>query len=235
MTNEELARVFSGLSTPLVCDACLKLAVEPRMPPPGVRPLAPGMRVAGQVLPARHYGSVDVFLEAMGGAEPGDVLVIDNGGRLDEGCIGDLTVLEARAAGLGGIVVWGLHRDTPELVQIGFPVWSYGTWPVGPRRLAARDADALRRATLGACPVSRADCVFADEDGVVFVPSDRVADLLTTARSIHAKERDQALAVARGRSLREQLRFAEYLERRAASASYSFRDHLRRIGGAIEE
>jgi 4-hydroxy-4-methyl-2-oxoglutarate aldolase len=38
-------------------------------------------------------------------AEPGDVLVIDNGGRMDEGCIGDLTVLEAQASGLAGIAV----------------------------------------------------------------------------------------------------------------------------------
>jgi regulator of RNase E activity RraA len=43
-----------------------------------------GQRVAGRVLPVRHYGSVDVFLEALGRAEAGDVLVVDNGGRLDE-------------------------------------------------------------------------------------------------------------------------------------------------------
>ncbi|HZM21166.1 MAG TPA: hypothetical protein VFC02_05450 [Anaerolineales bacterium] len=52
----------------------------------------------GRVLPARHYGSVDIFLETMGNSQPGDILVIDNGGRLDEGCIGDLTTLEAKAS-----------------------------------------------------------------------------------------------------------------------------------------
>jgi 4-hydroxy-4-methyl-2-oxoglutarate aldolase len=235
MTNEELAGAFAGLSTPLVCDACLKLGVEPRTSPPGIRPLAPDMKAAGRVLPARHYGSVDVFLEAMKACERGDVLVIDNGGRADEGCIGDLTVLEAQAAGLAGIVVWGVHRDSPELRRIGFPVWSYGTCALGPRRHDARDAEALRTATLDSVRVGRADCALADEDGVLFVPADRVADLLSVARSIHATEREQALAVGRGLTLRRQLRFAEYLERRAASPAYSFRDHLRRIGGAIEE
>jgi regulator of RNase E activity RraA len=45
------------------------------------------------------------------------VLVIDNQGRTDESCIGDLTVLEARTWGLSGFVVRGLIRDTSELIK----------------------------------------------------------------------------------------------------------------------
>ena len=235
MTNEQLSRAFSSLSTPLVCDACLKLGVPARLPPPGVRPLTAGMRLAARVLPARHYGSVDVFLEAMAAAQPGDALVIDNAGRADASCIGDLTVLEARATGLAGIVVWGLHRDTPELLQIGFPVWSYGTCPMGPQRLDPRGDEALRSAPIGDVTVSQADCAFADDDGVVFVPLDRAAAILSAAADIHARERSQAEAVAAGRTLREQLRFAEYLSARSRDPSYSFRKHLRSLGGAIEE
>ena len=59
--------------------------------------------------------------------------------------------------------------------------------------------------------------------------------VLETAASIRKTERAQAEAVKGGRNLREQLRFAEFLNRRAAEPGYSFRQHLRRIGGAIEE
>ncbi len=55
-------------------------------------------QIAGRALPVKHYGSVDIFLEAMGTAQPGDILVIDNERRMDEGCIGDLTALEAKAS-----------------------------------------------------------------------------------------------------------------------------------------
>jgi regulator of RNase E activity RraA len=195
----------------------------------------PNQHLAGQALPARHFGSVDVFLEAMQNAQPGDVLVIDNGGRLDEGCIGDLTALEAKNCRLGGIVVWGVHRDTPELRQIRLPIFSYGMWPSGPQRLDTRDSSALLSAQFGNFVVERTDVVFADDDGCLFVPVKQTDDLLSVAQEIREREWSQAEAVKTGRSLREQLDFARYLEKRGADPSYTFREHLRKISGAIEE
>ncbi len=71
MTNQKLQEAFLELSTPLVTDACLRLDLPVRLAPHGIRALITGARLAGRVLPARHYGSVDVFLEAMGGADEG--------------------------------------------------------------------------------------------------------------------------------------------------------------------
>jgi 4-hydroxy-4-methyl-2-oxoglutarate aldolase len=233
--NNTLAEKFSELSTPLVADAAVRLKLPFRIAPAGIAPIISGSRVAGRVLPVRHFGSVDVFLEAMETAEAGDVLVIDNGGRRDEGCIGDLTALEAKAAGLAAIVVWGTHRDAPELRQIGFPIWSYGSWPSGPQRLEARDDSALLSARFGDFEVQKSDAVFADDDGCVFVEAASVEQLLATARTIWEKERRQAEAIQSGTTLRSQLRFAEYLDKRSADSSYTLRQHLRKIGGAIEE
>lgn len=117
-----------------------------------------------------------MFLEALEESEAGDMLVVDNDGRLDEGCIGDLVAREVQGAGLAGIVIWGRHRGSCELAEIGLPLFSLG-------------------------------------------------DL----------EHRQALAMIDGHSLRDQLRFTDYLSRRRADDHFSFHQHLREIGGAIEE
>ena len=235
MTPELLPRAFDQLSTPLIADAALRLKIPLRISPPGIRPIMPNQRLAGPVLPARHFGSVDVFLEAMREAKPGDVLVIDNGGRLDEACIGDLTALEAENCGLAGIIVWGAHRDTPELRQIRLPIFSYGMCPSGPQRLESRDSSALHSARFGNFVVEHGDMAFADDDGCLFVFAKHIDDLFSVAHEIWERERSQAEAIKNGRSLREQLDFARYLEKRVADPSYTFREHLRKISGAIEE
>ncbi|MFH8344223.1 RraA family protein [Streptomyces sp. NPDC018045] len=180
-------------------------------------------------------GSVDVFLEALEAVAPGDVLVADNGGRADESCVGDLVALEARAAGLTGIVVWGLHRDTADLREIGLPVSSLGATPAGPRRLDARPDGAPETATVGEWPVGRADLAPGDDDGVLFLPTAAAGALFTLAETIRDTERRQADRVREGVSLREQLGFADYLAGRRRHPALTFREHLRAVGGAVEE
>jgi regulator of RNase E activity RraA len=234
MDHQELQERFTTLTTAHLADACIRARVPVRCAPATLQAVVPGSRLAGRALPARHVGSVDIFLEALVGAEAGDVLVVDNSGRLDESCVGDLMALEAQAARLGGMVIWGLHRDTADVRAIGLPVFSLGALPTGPQRLDVRPPDALESATVGDWTVSREDLVLGDDDGVIFAPASRAEDVFTLAETIRDTERLQAERIRGGVSMRSQVQFDTYLAQRQQNPSLTFRDYLRAVGGAIE-
>ncbi len=225
-----------AVATAQIADACMRLSVPFRIAPAGIRPVAPveGL-ICGPVVPVRHYGSVDIFLEALEALPAGGIMVIDNGGRVDEACIGDLVVLEVKNAGLQAMVVWGLHRDTSGLLAIGLPVLSCGAFPAGPSRLDARQSAALVSARLGGFEVTRGDTAFVDQDGAVFIESEHVDAVVAAAKTIREREIQQTKAAIEGLSLREQFQFQKYLKQRDAVESYTFRQHISAISKSIEE
>jgi regulator of RNase E activity RraA len=133
------------------------------------------------------------------------------------------------------MIIWGFHRDTAELIQIGFPLFSYGSCLAGPLRLDPRDPDALTNARFGNAIVTNQDVVFADADGILFIPDTKKKQILSVAEAIFQRERRQAEEIRGGTKLREQLHFSEYLDKRSSDPTYTLRQHLRTIGGAIEE
>ncbi|HEX8095495.1 RraA family protein [Jatrophihabitans sp.] len=235
MGPEQLDQRFARLTAAHVADACVRAQVPVRCAPAAVQSVVAGDRLAGRVLPARHVGSVDIFLEALERARPGDVLVVDDGGRRDASCVGDLVALEAAAAGLAGMVIWGLHRDTADIRAIGLPVFSMGAIATGPLSLGMRPPDALDSATVGEWLVSADDVVLGDDDGVLFVPAARAEEVFTIAEGIRDTERGQAERMRDGVSLRQQVQFGDYLSARSRNPSLTFREHLRAVRGAIEE
>ncbi|WP_026481721.1 RraA family protein [Agromyces subbeticus] len=226
----------ASVSTPptaAIADAALRLGIEARPAPVALRAVVPGALASGRARPVTHLGSVDVLLETIDDASPGDVMVVDNGGRLDEACVGDLMVLEAERAGLAALVVWGLHRDSAQLLEIGLPVFSLGACPYGPRRVPPAGRR-MPSAVLDGVPVTEADHVFADDDGVLVVPADRVGELVELARAIQVTETAQAERMRGGASLREQLDFTGYRARQASDPELTLRRYLQERGGAIE-
>ncbi len=232
LVSAELASIvdrFPDLSTSLVATACQRFNIGLRVAPAGVRPLRANQRLIGRAIPVRYYGSIDVVLEALEHSNPGDVLVIDNKGRLYEACIDHLTVLEATSAGIKGAVVWGVHRETEKVSFLDFALFSYGSFPRETLQLRQAPTDALAAARIGIATVTRDDVVVADSDGVLFVPYSRLGDVLDAARSIATSQREQAALVRQGSSLRQQFRFRQYLTIRLEDPAYTLRKHLRAV------
>lgn len=222
-------------STAAVFDASMRVDALIRVSPSVITsPLIPDAHIAGPAITVTHRGSVDVFLAAIDSASPGDVLVIDNQGRLDQACIGDLIVLEAAKAGLAGIVLWGLHRDSVQLHEIGLPIWSMGATPAGP--VAAEGKPELASTIpFGTFEVSRGDMVIADADGAMFVRAEDWPWVSKVAHEIMATEVTQATKMTAGTSLRDQVDFGAYFAAVQAGDDVTFREHLRARKAEIEE
>jgi len=90
-------------------------------------------------------------------------------------------------------------------------------------------------ATFGEWSVTRDDLVLGDDDGVLFLPASAADEVFALAESIRDTERRQAERIRAGQTLRDQVQFGTYLARRQHTPTLTFREHLRSVGGAIEE
>lgn len=232
---------LADIATAQITDACIKEKVKYVCAPARLSSVLSEhelkQTLCGSVVPVRHYGSVDVFLELIETTPNLEncILVIDNNGRTDEACIGDLVALEAKHAGFAAILIWGLHRDTRDLRKIGLPVFSYGAYPSGPVRLDVRESDVFKSARFGDAVITNEHTAFIDQDGAVFVETKYVDQVIEVAKAIREREVKQANAAANGTSLRDQFRFDEFLKKRSNNSSLTFREHLRGVMSSIEE
>jgi 4-hydroxy-4-methyl-2-oxoglutarate aldolase len=83
--------------------------------------------------------------------------------------------------------------------------------------------------------VTRDHVVFADDDGVIFLRASEVDGVLAAAEEIFGRERAQAERVRNGVTLAEQFHFDAFIAARNRDPRLTFRAHLRRIAGEIEE
>ena len=130
-------------------------------------------------------------------------------------------------------MIWGLHRDSEELSEIGFPVFSLGALPTGPQRLHVRPADVFSRATVGQHVIGSNDFVVADADGVLFLPEDRLDNIVSIAVAYRETEARQIKAM-RGLEGPKSNSVPRVPGAARQDPSYGFRQHLKDIEAAGE-
>ena len=59
---------------------------------------------------------------------PGDVVVLDNAGRLDCTVWGDILTAVSHRRGIGGTVIHGVCRDVSRALELGYPIFSRGRY-----------------------------------------------------------------------------------------------------------
>ena len=184
----ELVAQASGLQAAILADvAGRRGALHGR-----VRALRPNMKLAGPALTVEVRPGDNLMIHAaIALAQPGDVLVID--GKADQTCalMGTIMMTACRQRGIAGVVVDAAVRDSLEIEEMDFPVFSVGTNPNGPtKNIGGRIGHPI---SCGGVAVHAGDFVLADADGVVVIERQALAGLIPAA---HKKVEDEAKRIA---------------------------------------
>ncbi|MGE5605552.1 MAG: RraA family protein [Bacteroidota bacterium] len=141
-------------------------------------------------------------VKAIDAAEPGDVIVIDNGGRLDTSCWGGILANGAKMKGVSGVIIDGACRDVDDCVEIDFPVYARGSVVATARGRIMEEATNVM-IQFGGVQVRPGDILLADKSGVAVIPQEKLDEVLAKAEELYQKEEDMVAEIRAGKSMIE--------------------------------
>ena len=204
-----IASELSSIGVTTLSDALDRLGIEGQCL--GIMPFARSMRLAGPAFTIRMLpvgltaGSVGDYIDDV---EPGQVVVIDNDGRMDATVWGDILTLVANRRGIGGTVIDGVCRDIDRSIELNYPIYARAnTMRTGKDRVQ-----------VAGVRVMPGDWIVGDGDGIVAVPALRLQEVIKVARDIAAAEENIRDAVARGERLDEARKRLRYHSLQTRSA-----------------
>lgn len=203
MTDADLfATIRQTLFTSVIGDVLDVAGLTHQFLPPDIRSLDPDHVLVGRAMPVLEadcwgdtvaaQGRKDSFglmFRALDGLKPGDVYITTGASRR-YALWGGLMSTRAAALGAAGTVLDGFHRDTREIRQLGFPVFSAGSYAQD-QRLRGRVIDyGCPIEFPNACRVEPGDVVVGDIDGVVIIPKHHAEAIVADAvAKVQAEER----------------------------------------------
>lgn len=205
--DEKYRPILEKLSTTNVADALDALGLKGSTY--GVRPIWSTMKkvvgcavtikmtAAGLTTSKHHLG-----IKAIDAASSGDVIVIDNGGRLDTSCWGGILANGAKLKGISGVVIDGACRDVDDCVEVDFPVYSRGAVVSTARGRIMEEATNVMVQFAGV-QVRPGDVIIGDKSGVVVIPQERLDDVVKKAEELYQKEEAMVAEIRSGKSMIE--------------------------------
>ncbi|MDF1512212.1 MAG: ribonuclease activity regulator RraA [Anaerolineae bacterium] len=195
----EIVRILSQGSTASFTTILKRMGIDDIWMP--IKPLITGMRTIGPALTIRsvpHRGDIgrdiayaegtlwpghpDAAIDAI---QPGDVVVLDGRGSVNEGLFGDLLTMRIKEMGAAGLVCDMAVRDGPHLAEKGIPIFCLGTAAPGG---TVYNVDFNVPIGCAGCLVCPGDIIVGDDDGVVVIPQALVDYAVQEIQEIEARE-----------------------------------------------
>lgn len=208
--SQAIGQTLAALSCTDLSDAMDRLSIAGQCV--GLMPLDRTFQLCGQAWTVRYgpvgqdVGSVGDFIDDLG---PGQIVALDNAGRLTATVWGDLLTTMAVRRRVGGTVIDGICRDIDRSIELGYPIFARGNWMrTGKDRVRV---EAINDAvSIGGVRVEPGDWLRGDADGLVAIPARRIAEVLEAGQAIHEAEERIREQIHLGETLREARRAVGY-------------------------
>lgn len=166
-----------------------------------IAPLTRSTRLAGAAFTVEVRPGDNLMIHAaMQLAKPGDVLVIDGKGDTSCALMGTIMMNACLQLGIAGVVIDAAVRDSEEIVEMGYPVYSVGTNPNGPTKYVPGRIN--HPVSVGGVTVNPGDLVIGDADGVTIIERDKAPFMLELAAKKVADEQARIAAIKQGKDLK---------------------------------
>ncbi|MDC1481862.1 RraA family protein [Ascidiaceihabitans sp.] len=166
-------------------------------------------KVTGQAITVQlSKGDLVDPLKALEMGQEGDVIVVDAGGDLNTSVCGGLMGGLAQNRGIRGMIVDGAGRDTDELEEINWPIWTRAITPRGTHTMFSERREELSINVPIACGgvvVNPGDFIVADLMGVVVVPLESAEEVVRLAQEQADREVATRAWVAQGKTVEDLL------------------------------
>lgn len=162
-----------------------------------LRPLHNGGVLCGPALTIKTAPGDNLMVHmALNLGKQGDVLVIDAGGDLTNAILGERMLAYCVAKKFAGVIVYGAVRDVGWIRQQSLPVYACGITHQGPYKNGPGEINTP--VVLGKMVVAPGDLMIGDDDGVLCVPYEAVADIHVKAAAKFKQESDTFAAIGQG-------------------------------------
>lgn len=127
-----------------------------------------------------------MFHKALDLAEPGDIIVVDGQGAMENALCGEIMVRYAMSRGISGFLIDGCIRDSAAIKDLDFPVYAKGVTPRGPYKNGPGEVNVP--VVCGGVVVNPGDIVCGDADGIVVINPDDVPITLEKTQILYENE-----------------------------------------------